>query len=85
MLLITVHDKVAGTWSAPSVVPNKQCAIRDFRTALQKPGSVISDHPEDFELYVIGEWLVPYEANKVPSLLSFDKFEFVETGVKNEQ
>lgn len=81
MLLITVHDKVAGTWSPPSVVPNKQAAVRDFRTATQNPQTVIGQHPDDFELYIIGEWQTPYDSTKVPMLSVFDNFEFVECGV----
>lgn len=84
MLLITVHDKVAGTWSAPTVVQNKDCAVRDFRTACTKPGSLLFDHPDDFALYIIGEWNVPYDSTKFPILSVFDNFEFVETGVKHE-
>lgn len=84
MLLITVHDKVAGSWSPPSVASNKEAAVRDFRTACSRPGSLISEHPEDFELFVIGEWSVPYESTKVPKLVAFDNFDFVESGVKVE-
>ena len=85
MVIVTVHDKVAGTWSAPSVSANKETAVRDFRTALSKPGTLLSDHPSDFELWIIGEWIVPYDSNKKPSLSVFDSFEFVEAGVAHGQ
>ena len=81
MIIITVHDKVAGTWSAPAVVQNKECAVRDFRSATSKPGSLLSEHPEDFELWIIGDWNVPYDTKKYPVLSVFDNFEFVEVGV----
>lgn len=84
MLIITVHDKVAGTWTAPAVSQNKESAVRDFRSALSKPGSILADHPEDFELWIIGEWSVPYESTKQPTLSAFKTFEFVETGVRHE-
>ena len=84
MILITVHDKVAGTWSAPTVVENKACAVRDFRTATSKPGSILAEHPDDYELWIIGEWIVPYDLKKVPSLSVFDNFEFVECGVPHD-
>ena len=80
MLVITVHDKVAGTWSPPTVVQNKQSAVRDFNTACSSQDSLIGQHPYDFELYVIGEWTVPYETNKLPKLVAFDSFDFVIRG-----
>lgn len=84
MIIITVHDRVAGTWSAPAISQNKESAVRDFRTATTKAGSLLSEHPEDFELWIIGEWIVPYEPTKFPTLSVFSNFEFVECGEKHE-
>lgn len=77
MLVITVHDKVAGSWSPPSVSPNKESAVRDFRTALSNKDSIIGQHPDDFELVAIAEWHVPYETNKYPTLTVFESFDFL--------
>lgn len=81
MIIITVHDKVAGTWSPPTVAQNKDSAVRDFRTAVSNPQTIIGQHPDDFELYIVGEWITPYEANKLPVFSAFKSFEFVECGV----
>lgn len=80
MLIVTVHDKVAGTWSAPTVVQNKEAALRDFRTALTRKETLIGSHPGDFEIFAIGEWIVPFEPNKVPTFRVFDSFVFLESG-----
>lgn len=85
MLIIAVHDKVAGTWSPPSVAQNRETAIRDFRTACNKSGSLLFEHPDDFELWIIGEWHVPYDTNRMPTFTVFDKFQFVEAGVPHER
>ena len=85
MLIITVHDKVAGTWAPPSVAHNSDAAVRDFRTAISRKDTIIGSHPEDFELFAIGEWIVPFEPNNFPSLSVFDNFVFLENGQSHEK
>lgn len=83
-LIITVHDKVAGTWTSPSVAHNAEAAKRDFFTACNTQGSIIASHPADFELWAIGEWSVPYDETKVPALSSFANFKFLAVGAPKE-
>lgn len=80
MLIITVHDKIAGTWSTPTVSHNAESARRDFFTACNQKGSMISEHPSDFELFAIGEWTVPFDETKLPSLSVFESFKFLASG-----
>lgn len=83
-LIITVHDKVAGTWTSPVVAYNAEAAKRDFFTACNTKGSIIANHPADFELWAIGEWSVPYDETKVPTLSSFANFKFLASGAAKE-
>lgn len=85
MLLISVRDRIAGTWSLPTVVQNKESAVRDFRNACRNPKLLLGENPEDFELWLIGEWTVPYESTEMPKLSPFKQFEFVEAGVKHDK
>lgn len=83
-IIITVHDKVAGTWTSPVVAHNAESAKRDFFTACNAKGSLIASHPADFEVYAIGEWSVPYDETKVPTLSVFQNFKFLAAGAAKE-
>lgn len=85
MLVITVHDKVACTWSNPVVVQNADSAKRDFVSACSSQSSLIGQHPDDFRLYAIGDWHVSEDPSKDPQLVSYDKPKFLMQGAKNEQ
>lgn len=85
MLVITVHDKVAGTWASPVVVQNADSAKRDFVTACANQQSLIGQHPDDFQLYAVGDWHVSEDPTKDPQLVAYDKPKFLMSGVKNEQ
>lgn len=85
MLVITVYDKVAGTWANPVVVQNADSAKRDFVTACSNTQSLIGQHPEDFQLFAIGDWHVSEDSTKDPQLVAYDKPKFLLQGAKNEQ
>lgn len=85
MLVITVHDKVAGTWSNPVVAQNAESAKRDFATACSNTQSLIGQHPDDFQLFAVGDWHTSEDPGKDPQLVSYDKPKFLMQGVKNEQ
>lgn len=59
MILISVHDVKANTWSPPVCVQNKAAAIRDFGMACSRSDTVMGQCPADFDLWQYGEWFVP--------------------------
>lgn len=58
MVLVSVHDVKAETWSSPVVSQNKATALRDFSTAVNQKGSLLNSHPDDFILEQLG-WFEP--------------------------
>lgn len=56
MILITVHDVKAGTWSPPVCVQSIGAACRDFERACKQPNTAMAFAPQDFELFQVGVW-----------------------------
>lgn len=56
MILVSVRDKKAEAFHPPYAVPTKGIAIRAFGDAVVKGGSDLSAHPEDFDLFLVGEF-----------------------------
>lgn len=58
--VIVTRDIKANVYSTPIFVPHVGQAIRSFGDACQKkdndPNNVLGNHPEDFELILIGEY-----------------------------
>lgn len=54
--LYTLYDSKSETYAAPMAHSARGQAIRAFGDAVNKPGNTISDHPEDFTLFEIGEF-----------------------------
>ena len=55
--LFLLHDSKSETYASPTVHPAKGQAIRAFADAINaNDGGVISSHPEDFTLFIIGEF-----------------------------
>ena len=84
MILITVHDSVAGTWSNPVVAQNEAAAKRDFFTACQDDRSMIGQHPEDFRLFAIADWLPSLDEGKLPMFHAFESPKFIMQGVRKD-
>lgn len=59
---MVIRDISANMYTQPVTVASIGAAIRDFgdrcqgKAQGQQPGDMIAMHPEDFELYVIGEF-----------------------------
>ena len=55
--MVCIRDIKIGAYGQPVTVPSIGAAIRSFEDA-QKPGadSDVSKHPEDFELYHLGDY-----------------------------
>nr|AVQ10329.1 DNA binding protein VP4 [Gokushovirinae environmental samples] len=58
--VIVTRDIKANVYSTPMFVPHIGQAIRSFGDACQKkdndPNNVLGNHPEDFELILLGEY-----------------------------
>lgn len=52
------HDRAADAYSPPFVAPHNGVAIRGFTDAINdsRKESDISRHPDDFDLYLVGEF-----------------------------
>lgn len=85
MIVITVHDEVADTWSNPVCVANGESAKRDFRSACADERSLIGQHPSDFKLYAVGEWFPSEEPGKLPRLNAFDAPVFLLQGENHDK
>lgn len=57
-LLFSVRDSASQVFAPPFVAPSQGFAMRMFRDAIADKNSdnMMSKHPEDFELYIIGSY-----------------------------
>ncbi|WNK14716.1 MAG: nonstructural protein [Microvirus sp.] len=55
-IAVSVRDRAADIFGSPAFVPNLGSAIRAFGDAVNGKDSDLSKHPEDFDLYVIGNY-----------------------------
>lgn len=56
MILVSLRDTKAETWSNPHVCQNKAAALREFGMLVNDSrGTLVSGHPADFELYQVAE------------------------------
>lgn len=56
MVLVSVFDTKAETWSRPFVADSKAAAMRDFGTLVTNKDTLPGQHPEDFQLYCLLEF-----------------------------
>jgi hypothetical protein len=58
MKIVAIRDIKADLWFNPSFGPSTGQFIRSFgdECTNTREGNVLAQHPEDFELYEIGEW-----------------------------
>jgi len=54
--ILSAYDSKAAVFCTPFFAPLVAIALRAFAGAVNKPGSTIYDHPEDFTLYHMGEF-----------------------------
>lgn len=83
MILITVRDVKAGTWSPPVCVQSVGAASRDFERACLQPSTAMSFAPGDFELYHIGDWNETVDGNSNgghPQLQPFEHWYKIASG-----
>lgn len=55
-IICAVHDRQLNAYLRPFVAATPGQAIRSFRDEVNRPGSEINQHPEDYTLCKVGEW-----------------------------
>lgn len=55
--IYSVHDVKAGTFATPFFVPTEGLARRAFVDLCRDTRTTISQHPEDFALFYLGEFI----------------------------
>lgn len=55
-LMVAVSDRAVGEFMNPFVVPSRGLAVRSFTDEVNREGSEMQKHPEDYELHVLCEW-----------------------------
>lgn len=53
--LYAVKDNKVGFLNAPFIAPNNAAAMRMFGDTVQDTNTLLNKHPEDYELYSLGE------------------------------
>lgn len=53
-MMFSIYDKKARDYSSPFISKTQQDAIRKVASTLQKGGTLLSQFPEDYELYYVG-------------------------------
>lgn len=56
LIVYSVRDLKAEYFISPFTLHSDAEAIRSFGDAVSKGGTTLSDHPEDFQLYKVGEF-----------------------------
>lgn len=56
MVIVAIRDKKADAFHPPYVLQNLSLAIRGFGDAVLKGNTDLSTHPEDFNLYHVGNY-----------------------------
>lgn len=54
--MFSVYDSKAAVFSVPFFMPSIGLAIRSFTDLSNDPGTMVFKHPEDFSLFVVGEF-----------------------------
>ena len=54
--LFTIWDSKVQAYMDPWPSPTPESAIREFKLQINKPGTMLNQWPEDYTLFLIGEW-----------------------------
>lgn len=85
MVLVSVYDSKAETYTPPHPSQSRASAVREFETLVNDGGkTMISQHPEDFSLFLVGEWFerVPLDNGSFTAkLVAAPSFECLAQGV----
>lgn len=56
MHLFSIFDSKAASFNVPFAAPTFGVAERNFKTEIESPDSMLHKYPEDYILYVVGEY-----------------------------
>jgi len=56
LILVAVKDRAVDAFMNPFVVPSRGMAIRAFGDEMNKSDSAMRAHPDDYDLYELGEF-----------------------------
>lgn len=56
MKIYVVHDVQANVFGTPQFMLTDGIALRTVSDLIKDPASILAKHPEDFSLYMIGEY-----------------------------
>lgn len=54
--VLSVRDRATDSFANPFFVPAIGVAIRSFSDEVNRPDSPLNAHPEDYDLYLVGEF-----------------------------
>ena len=54
--VFAIHDSKAGAFLPPFILPRVEIAIRTFQDCIAATDHQFSKHPEDYNLFTLGEW-----------------------------
>lgn len=54
--VVSMRDTKAETWSVPHTCENVASAIREFALLVNSGDTLVSNHPEDFQLWQVAAW-----------------------------
>lgn len=55
-VFFSVRDLAVGAFMNPFLAPSKGAAVRSFMDEVNREGSEMYKHPEDYELYSVGKF-----------------------------
>lgn len=62
MILVSLRDSKAETYSAPHACANKATALREFGMLVNDSGNtLVSGHPADFDLFLVATLADPFD------------------------
>lgn len=56
LVIVAVQDRALAAFNRPFFVPTRGAAIRAFSDEINKTDSPMHAHPDDFDLYELGNW-----------------------------
>lgn len=56
MIIVAVKDHALDAFNTPFFVPTEGVAVRSFKDEVNRPESPMGAHPEDYDLYKLGEY-----------------------------
>lgn len=68
-----VKDRAVNAYNRPIYVPTVGVAIRSFTDEVNRQDSELRNHPEDYDLYEIGQWddeTAIYTSLEVPRVIT---------------